>query len=225
MTHRSVNATVLALVLVLVLGGARPAFALTRQAAFEWTPATGPVAGYAVYASVNGAAEALVAYVTAPAVTLNIESSASLSVRVAAYDSAGRLGPASATSDPLRLCPGDFDGNGTVEITDWFVARSCFGQVAQGYCAGAEINLDNLVGAADINSLKVGADACPTVLCPGDFNGDQVIGPGDLAATQNCLGQPAAGTCASGDANGDGTVSLTDLKYFNLVYGSDACSL
>jgi hypothetical protein len=211
-------------VLALVLGGASPAFALTRQAAFVWAPATGPVAGYAVYASIDGAAEELVATVPAPSAILAVESSATVSVRVAAYDSAGRLGPSSAASDPLRLCPGDFDGDGTVGITDWSDATSCLGQVAVGDCAAADIDLDGVVGISDLKALNIGADACPPKLCLGDFDGDGLIGLTDWTAARSCLGAPAQGACAPGDYNGDGVVSLFEVNTVAKSIGTDACA-
>ena len=220
MTHRYVGASILAL----VLGWASPAIALTRQAAFEWAPASGPVAGYAVYASINGAAQALVAYVSVPSATLSVESGAFVRVSVAAYDSAGRLGPPSAASDPVRLCPGDFDGDGIVGPADLSDARSCVGQAAEGFCAGADIDLDGAIRLSDMASLIVGADACPPARCPGDFNGDHVIGFRDLAAAKSCFGQAAVGACAAADFNGDGRISMADLTNIQRALGSDTCS-
>ncbi len=220
MTHRFVGASVLAL----VLGGASPAFALTRQAAFEWAPASGPVAGYAVYASINGAAERLVDTVAAPSAVLSVESSATVRVRVAAYDSAGRLGPPSAASVPVRLCPGDFDGDETVGITDWSDAKSCVGQLGEGFCAAADSDGNGTVSLSDLYALHLGANACPPAVCLGDFDGDHVIGVTDWSIAKGCLGETAQGICALGDFDGDGVISLADYYVEVGALGTDRCA-
>jgi hypothetical protein len=210
--------------LALMVGWASPASATTRQAAFQWAPATGPVAGYAVYASINGAFDQLVSYTLVPSATLSVESSASLRVGVAAYDSAGRLGPRSDASVPLRLCPGDFDGDQIIGIMDWMAARSCLGQPGQGFCAAADVNLDGTVGGLDLQSATVGSAACPPAQCLGDFDGDQIIGVADWNAARSCLGQPALGICAAGDYDGNGIVASYEVSYMRQSLGSDACT-
>lgn len=214
-----------AFVLVFLLCGASPAFALTRLAAFAWTPATGPVAGYAVYATTAGAVDELVATVAGPSATVAVESSDSITVRVAAYDSAGRLGPRSDASAPVRLCPGDFDGDEVWGPEDWEDTRSCFGQPASGFCAGGDFDLDGTVSLRDVNAVKIGSNACTAEACPGDFDGDGYIGINDVRAVQGCYGQPAEGDCVPGDMNGDGVITLNDVTNLTKSFGAEACSL
>jgi len=225
MKHRFASATVLAI----LLGGASPALALSRVAGFEWSPSTGPVAGYAVYASIGGSVEELVATVAVPSASIDVESDAYVSVRVAAYDGAGHLGPLSDPSPLVRLCPGDFDGDELIGGADWVDARSCFGKPAEGFCAGADLDFNGVVDSIDLHSLSLGSDACalaaiPTV-CLGDLDGDHVIGFVDFAKAKACLGQPAQGACAAADFNGDGIVGGIDINSARLAIGSNACAL
>ena len=144
----------------LTLAAVGPAEATVRTATYAWTPATGPVAGYAVYASVDGGDEFFYSYVDAPSVMLEVDSGAWLVVTVAAFDSAGSLGPPSERSPGLRLCPGDWDADEFLGMTDLGRERSCFGLLALDQCAGADMNDDGVVGIADFGAFKLGADAC-----------------------------------------------------------------
>ena len=223
MTHRIAGAFALALTL---LAGASPASAVSRQAVFAWTPATGPVAGYAVYASVGDSIEELVASVATPAAVLEVDANAYVTIRVAAYDSAGREGPRSDASEPVRLCPGDFDGDETLGLMDWGDVQSCFGQAATGFCAGADIDESGgIVSLFDVQNLRLGGEACAATSCAGDFDNDRLIGLNDLGQARNCFGQPALGACLAGDMDGNGFVSLFDINYLGSVVGSEACSL
>jgi hypothetical protein len=224
MNHRFAGTCVLAFLLC----GASPAFALTRHAAFGWAPASGPVVGYAVYASIGDSVEELVATVAGPSAIVEVESSHFVSVRVAAYDSAGRLGPLSDPSYPVRLCPGDFDGDEITGPSDKFDVRNCLGQFAEGFCAGADLDLDGSIGVSDWNQAIVGADACALAnqqaACPGDHNGDDVIGTSDVALVLSCLDQQALGACAPADFNDDGTITLGEVNFVVRAVGATGCS-
>jgi hypothetical protein len=224
--HRLVSATVLAL--VFVLGGSSPAFALTRLAGFHWAPAAGPVAGYNVYARIGGSFEMLVASVAVPEVILAVKSSTYVSVRVAAYDSAGNVGPASENSYPIRLCPGDFNGNEIRGFSDWNKMQTCLGEAAVDLCAGADLTGDGVLGLSDVNSWTLSAYACAeadaSAPCPGDFNDDHYIGNGDAATAQKCVGMSAVAACAAGDFDGDGVVSLFEADFVAQGVGSAACA-
>jgi hypothetical protein len=206
--------------------GASPASAISREAVFAWTPATGPVAGYAVYASIGDASEELVGSVTAPSAALDVDSNAYVTVRVAAFDSAGREGPRSDASQPVRLCPGDFDGDEVLGMMDWADAQSCFGSAATGFCAGADIDQSGgTVSLFDLQSLTIGSEACGSSACAGDFDDDRFIGLSDVGQARNCLGQLAQGACVAGDMDGNGMVSLFDITYMTSALGLEACSL
>ncbi len=215
------------LALVLVFAWINPAFALTRWASFQWPPSSGPVAGYAVYASTGDSLEQLIATVAVPGATLPVESSTRITIRVAAFDSGGRLGPISEPSYPVRLCPGDFDGDEITGLTDWTKVRSCLGQTGTGFCAGADFDLDGIVGVVDTKSVKIGSNACALVsaptLCLGDFDGDKIIGLNDWTQARSCTGLFAIGACAPGDFNGDGIVSLFEVNFVAQAIGTNAC--
>jgi hypothetical protein len=205
---------------------ALPAAAAVRTARFEWTPAVGAVAGYAVFASVDGGSEELYARVSVPTAEIEVDSGASLRVSVAAFDATGTLGPRSDASPGLRLCPGDFDGNETIGGSDLLRVRTCIGQAAAGACAGADVDLDGLVTSADYASATLGSPAClPEGPCPGDFDGDGVIGSVDLYKLRKCVGLLPQGSCALADMDGNGFVGLTDVYIGLSAYGEVACSL
>jgi hypothetical protein len=185
--------------------------ATVRTAPYRWAAASGPVAGYYLFLSVDGGPEQNYGAVTTPDTVIQLESGAEVVVRVAAYDVTGRMGPHSDASSPLRLCPGDFDGDEWIEQSDLDTAKSCVLQPAQGKCAGGDMNEDGTVTFSDVLAIKVGEDACPPILgCAGDMNSDGVISVGDFAALRSCLGFYAEGSCANGDFDGNGYVSVSD---------------
>jgi len=223
-THRIAGAVALALTLLFM--GSSPASANVRLAVFAWTPAPGPVAGYAVYASIGNSIEELVASVAEPTAALEVESDAFVTVRVAAYDASGNLGPRSEPSEPVRLCPGDFDGDEVLGMKDWADAQSCMGTAATGFCAGADLDQSGgMIGIADLSQAQIGSPTCAATACAGDFDADQFVGVSDYGQALKCFGQPAQGACLAGDMDGNGFVGLYDLNYLGSVIGSEACSL
>ena len=113
-----------------------------------------------MYLSVDGGPEASYGYVSNPSALIWIESGAELVVRVAAFDTVGREGPRSDASPPLRLCPGDFDGDEIIENEDRNRALGCLQQPATGACAAAEFVVDGHITNSDILALEVGSYAC-----------------------------------------------------------------
>jgi hypothetical protein len=211
--------------LALLAFTAASATAAVRTARFDWIPATGPVAGYAVFTSLGGASEQLYGWVDGPSAVIEIESSVALSVRVAAFDATGALGPRSDTSGTLHLCPGDFDGDEVIGILDLFRLQNCFQQPAQGACAGGDVDLDGTVGLGDYGRMSLGAAACaPMSGCAGDFDRDGIIGLVDIGALRSCLGLLAQGRCAPADMNGDGFVGNGDLQVASAAFGQAACT-
>ncbi len=201
---------------------AAPAAATVRTAPYTWTPSSGPVAGYLLYLSVDGGPEENYGYVSQPNAVVLVESGAEVVVSVAAFDAAGRVGPRSNPSPPLRLCPGDFDGDEEVEQTDMNRAIGCFQKPATGACAAADLNGDGFVSGSDIQGLEVGADACQQS-CPGDMDGDGVLSASDVLAMKSCIGLYAEGNCTNADFNGSGFVNNTDVIYANRQIGT-VCS-
>jgi len=211
----------------LALVGAAPAGATVRTAAYTWTPATGPVAGYALFTSVDGGDALLYTYVSQTSAVIEVDSSASLIVSVAAFDSTGTLGPRSDASAPLRLCPGDFDGDQILGGGDLNRVLSCIGRPAEGGCVGRDLNDDGRVAAGDYLNFEFGADACPPLPppagCPGDVNGDGWIRGVDVLLAQNCRGLMPLGNCTYADFDRNGYVSLRDVTLTSLAVGT-ACS-
>jgi hypothetical protein len=200
-------------VFALGLAAAAPAGAVVRTAQFSWTPATGPVAGYRIYLSIDREPEEVYGAVNGPSATILVESGAELVVRVAAFDFTGREGPASAPSPPLRLCPGDFDADEIIGQEDVSQALGCFQKPATGTCAGAEMVDDGYITNADISALELGADACagfPSLGCPGDLDRNGIISALDLSLLRNCIGLAAQGSCIDGDLDGNGYVTASD---------------
>src|SRR5262245_32162400 len=211
--------------LALALVAAEPAVALTRVAAFEWAPASGPVAGYAVYATTGGSVDKLVGSVPGPSAEIAVESNEFVTISVAAYDSAGRMGPRSSVSAAVRLCPGDFDGDEVIGGSDWSDAQSCFGLAATGFCAGGDLDGNGMVGGTDITNLKIGSSACADTTCLGDWDGDQQVGMTDIVQARSCVGYPAQGSCALADLDGNGIVSIFDINALTSALGANACTL
>ena len=215
----------------LALAGAVPAGATVRTATYSWAPATGPVTGYLLFTSVDGGAEELYSYVSQPNAVIEVDSGASVILRVAAFDAGGRSGPRSDSSSPLRLCPGDFDGDEIIDATDVTSARSCMFRSANDACSGADMNDDGIVTVTDFFALAVGANACPEpaepappARCMGDMDGDGVISWPDIYAVKSCLGLLPQGNCTYADLDGSGFITNNDLILVNQKFGMQACS-
>ena len=218
-----------AAVFALLLGGASPALAFTRVASFEWSPAAGPVEGYVVYASIGGGGEELVAAVAVPSASIDVESGVYVSVRVAAFDGDGLLGPISDPAPLVRLCPGDFDGDEVIWPSDVADARACFGSSAEGFCAGADFNLNGRIEFTDLQSIRLGINACTlaatSAVCLGDLDGDHLINFTDFTYARACFAQPAQGACAAADFDDNGIITGFDINLVRLAFSSNACAL
>jgi hypothetical protein len=77
------------------------------QATFRWTAASGPVAGYNVYVSLNRQAGVLYEQVNTPASTVRAVVGDRVVVAVAAFDASGNEGPVSQLSDEISFSPAD----------------------------------------------------------------------------------------------------------------------
>lgn len=174
--------------LTLLASGPAPAVDLVgaTSATLAWTPAAGPVAGYSVFVSRNGTTPAAPERkVTNTRVTLSAAAGETLVVWVAAYDAAGRPGPPSPTSEPLRFLaapppppalapPADLDGDGRSELILW--SRST-GQLSV---------LGNLLGSQLTGGIVAsGLPADWQLTASGDYDGD---GHSDLLWTSRANG-------------------------------------
>jgi len=221
--RNSVWLWIAALALGSTLSTAAPAGASVRTATFTWTPASGPVWGYQISLSVDGGAESVYGYVYQPRAVILLHSAAPVTVAVAAFDAAGHTGPRSDSSPPLRLCPGDFDGDEIIEFSDLKSAYACILQAATGACAAADLDDDGSVSVADFTALHLGADACPNTApsasCRGDMDGDGWISTGDVQAMRICIGLLAVGNCTFADFDGNGFVSVSDVVLASRAVG------
>jgi hypothetical protein len=214
--------------LALALAAAGPAAAGPRSAQFQWAAASGPVAGYAVYVSIDGGAPAVYAYVGAPSAVIQVTSGASLSVSTAAYDAQGRMGPRSAASAPIRLCPGDFDGDQMIGLFDVGQSQACLNQVATGSCSAGDLTGDGLVNFYDFRAMQVGTPACADddgMPCPGDFDGDGTYTSTEYFRVRACLGLNASGGCELADFDGNGFIGNMDVLLASRSVGADTCNL
>jgi hypothetical protein len=200
---------------------------IVRVANFDWTPASGPVQGYAVYLSVEGAPEIHYATVGEPSAVIEMASSTTVQVSVAAFDAAGELGPRSDISLPLQLCPGDFDGDGWITDTDIARGLACYGMAAWDACTAGDFDANRVVGILDFGKLKPGP-ACsappPPSYCLGDLDNDGIVGMFDFAIFRTCFGRQVNDTCIASDFDGDGWTSPYDFKQFASILGTGACA-
>jgi hypothetical protein len=95
-------------------------------AQLQWAPASGPVAGYAVFVSLNNGPFQETRRVSVTSAQVSGALGDSVRVRVAAHDSRGHLGPVSANSEPIEFVsstspppdPGPDPGSGPVADID-----------------------------------------------------------------------------------------------------------
>ncbi len=138
-------ASALALLAILAPGSAQAVDVAGTSAGISWAAAAGPVSGYAVQISRNGGAYLEAVRVATRSSRVSGQIGETLRVRVAAFDAAGRLGAASAPSDPItftQVAPpppppppppvggnpaGDVDGDG---LTDTLAFNSQTGEVS-----------------------------------------------------------------------------------------------
>ena len=85
----------------------------------------------------------------------------------------------------------------------------------EGLPDGLGVALDRSVGGS------VSVEVVP--VCPGDADGDGLVGLGDLLAVLAGFGDPAAGGIADGDFDGSGVVDLPDLLVVLGEFG-EACA-
>jgi hypothetical protein len=100
--------THLVLVLVWLLGAGAPASAVVEivgetRATLAWEAASGPVAGYVVYITLNDDAERLHSRVEETAAAVEGSVGDEFTIRVAAFDAESNPGPSSLSSDLVRF--------------------------------------------------------------------------------------------------------------------------
>ncbi|MCO6044792.1 hypothetical protein NG895_12845 [Aeoliella sp. ICT_H6.2] len=118
--------------------------------------------------------------------------------------------------------PGDYDGSGTVDRSDYEVWKANFGLSGSGIAGDG--NNDGNVDLADFTvwrnhlgqSLPTNTVASNNL--PGDFDGNGTVDTGDYSLWKESFGQ--AGTGLAADGNGDGQVDLADFTVWRNHLGT-----
>ncbi len=120
---------------------------------------------------------------------------------------------------------GAFDMNGNVRewIQDTAFAQGFRGQVGGDLFSGFNPDPNLVFGLepAFVNytvptfeGVDVGirfASPVPPPTCPGDVDGDRMVGLSDIAGIVNCWAMPPVGACASADLDSSDDIGLSDL--------------
>jgi hypothetical protein len=111
---------------------------------------------------------------------------------------------------PAGPCPGDFDGDGYVNIVDLLVLLGSWGP-CDAPC-DADLNGDGVVDILDfLELLNLWGICAGEGECPWDLNGDGVVNGLDVAELLQNLGPCEDPADCPWDLDGDGTVGLLDL--------------
>ncbi len=71
----------------------------------------------------------------------------------------------------------------------------------------------NITGGIAPRSIAVWTPPAPPA-CPGDVDGDRMVGLSDIAGIVTCWAMPPTGPCASADLDASGDIGLSDLAVF-----------
>jgi hypothetical protein len=113
------------------------------------------------------------------------------------------------SSHPTNPSPADINGDGLVDDSDlaiWSTHDNL--NCAVSACAGADVNHDGYVNAADFSIISAAWD----VYGPADINHDLRVDNYDLSILLSHWSQKIAGGIAVGDLNGDGIVNAADFS-------------
>ncbi len=108
----------------------------------------------------------------------------------------------------LEDCPGDFNGDGFVNVVDLFLLLAAWGPCDTP--CDADLDGDSHVGILDLLGLLHLFGPCVVDLCPWDVNGDDVVDFTDFWAVIENIGFCADPFDCPWDIDGDGFVSITD---------------
>ena len=190
----------------------------SSQLDVSWAPASGPVAGYAVFVQRNGGDVNRETNVSSARVTLSGEPGDTASVAVAAFDAAGRLGPLSEVSNSFVFPADVSDSQATVLSQASAQAVAPPGDPAAGESGASDPgaqNLDTQGGGADGAEAAEASEEIPPI--PAErLSGAFLWSSGDTFrvtdATHETLRVTAAPANAqwvgSGDLDGDGAADL-----------------
>jgi hypothetical protein len=119
---------------------------------------------------------------------------------------------------PAGACPGDFNGDGFVNIVDLLVLLGSWGP-CDAPCP-VDLNGDGVVDILDFLDLLNLWGVCPGEQeCPWDINGDGVVNALDIIALLGNLGPCDDPNDCPWDLDGDGNVGLLDLWVLLLHLG------
>jgi hypothetical protein len=105
-------------------------------------------------------------------------------------------------------CPGDLDGNGFVNILDFFLLLESWGP-CDAPCA-ADLDGDGEVGIFDFLLLLTSFGPCPGDPCPWDLNDDGVVDFVDFFVVLEHVGHCDDPQNCPWDLDGDGFVGFAD---------------
>jgi hypothetical protein len=196
----------------------------------EWTPASGPVLGYAVYVSRNGGEMRLEQWALSTSAVVTGPYDEVVQVKVAAFDRDWTEGPPSPLSSPFRLVQpsGDLDADGFSSALD-NCPLDCNPTQQDSDLDGVGDACDGCQNAADPGQADADLDLIGDVCdpFPDDRDNEQAQCEAELddpqAALDQCLAEPGFA-----DEENDGEYDSTDAcaqTPEDVDVDSDGCSL
>ncbi len=120
---------------------------------------------------------------------------------------------------PPPPCPGDFNDNGFVNVSDLLELLANWGPCPPGTSCPWDLNGDGVVDIHDFLELLFRWGICAGEGCPWDLNGDGVVNGLDVAVLLQSLGDCEDPDNCPADLDGDGHVGLLDLLALLLHLG------
>ena len=120
----------------------------------------------------------------------------------------------------LKVVPGDYNRDGSVDAADYIVWRATVGNTSQTASADGIRNL--IVDAADYNLWRANFGDRLVTIVAGDFNGDGSVSAADYQTWSASYGANAATspTGLAADGNGDGEVNSEDYTVWAERHGA-----
>ncbi len=120
---------------------------------------------------------------------------------------------------PPPPCPGDFTGDGFVNVVDFLDLLAHWGPCPSGASCPWDLNGDEVVDVSDLLDVLFSWGICAGEACPWDLNGDGVVNGQDVAELVQSFGDCEDPDDCPADLDGDGQVGLLDLWILLLHMG------